>query len=317
MPKSKRLLLVSQKLLAITAIATILASLGVIAYCLLEPAKAEERLSGRRPTYLRSALNADPLADYGLVFGIGHNSGASLQTINQALTNGADVIEIDIVPMGNTLIAAHDTPLPIVGRAVFRGPTLAQAWRAAAGAEVIQLDVKISTPESRKLLVAFLESHPTDQAVMVATSDTTLLAQLRDQQPQVFRFLGVSDAATLTRLLADPDVAALIDGVTIRHQFVTEDTMAALKERNLIVLAWTVNDLASVNRLVALGVDGVSTDSLPIMRLLGGNQNGERRFAAYRSSIITAQHDPGDPEVDAPVEAQHLHPDNPAQAAGF
>jgi hypothetical protein len=151
---------------------------------------------------------------------------------------------------------------------------------------------------------------------MVATSDTTLLAQLRAEQPQVFRFLGISNAATLTRLLADPELAALIDGVTLRHQLVTEETMAALKERNLIVLAWTVNDLANVNRLVALGVDGVSTDSLAIMRLLGGNQHGERRFAAYRSSTITAQRDPGAPAVDAPVEA-HLHPDERAGTTGF
>ena len=286
MPTRRRPIILAHGLLIITSIATIVASLGVISYCLFDSAKAEERLSGRRPTYLSGPLNADPLADYGLVFGVGHNSGASLTTIHQALAAGADVIEIDVVPMGDTLIAAHDVPLPIVGREVFRGPTLGQAWHAAADAEVIQLDVKVSTPFVRKKLIQFLETHPTTQMVMIATSDVTLLEQIQTEQPQVYRFLGVSDATTLKRLSSDPALAAMLDGVTIRHQLVTPESIATLKAMNLIVLAWTVNDLRTVNTLVELGVDAVSTDNLAIMRLLSGNQSGERRLSEHRDRQV-------------------------------
>ena len=282
----RRSFILAHGLLITASVFTIAASLAVIGYCLFEPARAEERLSGRRPIYLSGPLNADPLADYGHVFGVGHNSGASLTTIHQALSAGADVIEIDVVPMGDTLISAHDVPLPIVGRGVFRGPTLGQAWRAAASAEVIQLDVKVSTPFVRKKLIRFLETHPTDQTVIIATSDATLLEQMRAEQPQVYRFLSVPSAATLKRLSSDPALAALLDGVTIRHQLVTPESIATLKAMNLIVLAWTVNDLSTVNTLVELGVDAVSTDNLAIMRLLSGNQGGERRLSEHRDGQV-------------------------------
>ena len=74
----RRSVILAHSLLIIVSIFTIVASLGVISYCLFDSAKAEERLSGRRPTYLAGPLNANPLDDYGLVFGVGHNSGASL-----------------------------------------------------------------------------------------------------------------------------------------------------------------------------------------------------------------------------------------------
>ena len=138
----------------------------------------------------------------------------------------------------------------------------------------------------RQKLIHFLDSHPTDQTVMIATSDITLLEQIQVAQPQVYRFLGVSDAATLKRLTSDPDLAAMLDGVTIRHQLVTPESIATLKAMNLIVLAWTVNDLATVNTLVEMGVDAVSTDNLAIMRLLSGNQSGERRLSEHRAGQV-------------------------------
>jgi len=282
----RRSVILAHGLLIIVSIFTIAASLGVIGYCLFDSAKAEERLSGRRPTYLAGPLDANPLDNYGLVFGVGHNSGASLTTIHQALAAGADVIEIDVVPMGDTLISAHDVPLPIVGREVFRGPTLGQAWRAAADAEVIQLDVKVSTPFVRQKLIHFLDTHPTNQTVMIATSDITLLEQIQAAHPEVYRFLGIADAATLKRLTSDPDLAAMLDGVTIRHQLVSPESIAKLKAMNLIVLAWTVNDLSTVNDLVEMGVDAVSTDNLAIMHLLSGNQSGERRLSEHRSGQV-------------------------------
>jgi Glycerophosphoryl diester phosphodiesterase family len=37
----------------------------------------------------------------------------------------------------------------------------------------------------------------------------------------------------------------------------------------LVILAWTVNDSGNFNQLVRLGVDGITTDNLAILRTLG------------------------------------------------
>ena len=41
--------------------------------------------------------------------------------------------------------------------------------------------------------------------------------------------------------------------------------MAWFKDRGLLVFAWTVDDVAQLNDLVALGIDAVTTDNLAIL----------------------------------------------------
>ena len=275
-------LILAHAVVVATSVATICASLGLIGYFILRPAGAEERLSGQRPVYFRGGLNADLLTDYGSVFAVGHNSGASLTTTRQAIANGADVIEIDVAAMDGRLVSAHVPPLAVVGHRVFRGPMLETVWRASADAAVIQLDLKESTPAFRALFFAFLEEHAAGRTVMVATADIAMLQLLEERFPAVLRFLSVPDRAALERLHGDPELIRTIDGVTIRHQLVDAESVIRLKEQGLIVLAWTVNDLTRVNDLVALGVDGISTDNLAIMSLLAGSGIADR-LAAQRT----------------------------------
>jgi glycerophosphoryl diester phosphodiesterase len=259
--------------LLLASLATVCASTGLIVYLFAYKDQAAERLFGAHPVYAAGPLNADPLADYGPVFTVGHNAGASLTTTRQAIANGADVVEIDIVAMRGKLVSAHQPPA-WVGPVTFQGPTLEQVWRAARNAEVIQLDLKESTPAFRKLLFAFLDKHAGEHTVLVATSDVAMLDEIRDRHPEVLRFLSVPNHGRLERLLADTDLAESIDGVTIRYQLVSAESVRRLKAMGLTVLAWTVNDLATVNEFVSWGVDGISTNNLSIMELLSGQGSG-------------------------------------------
>jgi glycerophosphoryl diester phosphodiesterase len=56
--------------------------------------------------------------------------------------------------------------------------------------------------------------------------------------------------------------------VNVDHDFVDEETMAAAKEAKLKVGSWTVNDPARARELVALGVQCVITDGLPVWEAL-------------------------------------------------
>ncbi len=47
------------------------------------------------------------------------------------------------------------------------------------------------------------------------------------------------------------------------------DLVAWLRQHKLLVLAWTVNDGQRFNELVRLGVNGITTANLAILRALG------------------------------------------------
>ena len=264
----------SHLLVTLVTLCAIAAGLSLTSYVSARADRAEQRLFGHWPTYYSGPLNAEPLADYGRVFSVAHNAGTSLNTTRQAIASEADVVEIDVALMNDTLVSAHIPPYPVFGSWFFRGPSLESAWNASAEADVVQLDLKESGAALRKLLFRFLELHANDRTVLVATSDVTTLGLLRERFPQVLRFLSVPDSGRLASLHADADLVDLIDGVTIRYQLVTAESVERLKALGLIVLAWTVNDLATVNEFVQWGVDGVSTNNLAIMELLGGRQSG-------------------------------------------
>jgi glycerophosphoryl diester phosphodiesterase len=264
------------------AIVTILASLTLIIFMVFWQDIAEEWTTGRKPDTFNGPLEAELLDDYGLVFSVGHNSGDTLAATRQALRSGADVIEVDVASMGDTLVAAHFPPLPFIGHRLFRGPTLEEVWRQSATADIIKLDLKESSPGFRQRLFQFLVEHRDERQVIVATRDVPTLTMLMSRVPWAFRFLSVSSAERLEKLYGDAQLVATLDGVTIRQSLVTGESATRLRELGLLIIAWTVNDLTRVNELVHFGVDGITTDNLAIMRLLGGEQRGERRLREYR-----------------------------------
>jgi len=276
-------------LIVATAVIVIGASIALIVFLIFWQDIAEELTTGRRPTQFNGPLDADLLDDYGLVFSVGHNSGGTLAATRQALKNGADVIEVDVASLDGELVSAHFPPLPIVGRRVFRGPTLEEVWRASSAADVVKLDLKESSPKFRALLFEFLNTHQGERQIIVSSRDPVTLSLLMHQAPSAFRFLSVPDQATLDRVYRDYDLTSTIEGVTIRHTLLTVDSAAQLRGLGLIIVAWTVNDLTRVNELVRLGVDGITTDNLAIMKLLGGQRKGERRLSEHRSAPAAGQ----------------------------
>ena len=226
-------------------------------------------LFNRNPktTQFYGLLNTSPLDNYIEVMAIGHNSGESAFTINRALDYGADVIEIDVVQYNGRLIAAHDTPEGWRSR-LSRTLSLDQAWQLASNASMIQLDLKQWTPEFQDKLFTFLASHPTEKTVMVTTRDANTLALLEERFPDVLRFLSIGDQFSLDYLVQEPQLNEMLDGVTVRYTLLSEQSVQQLLNLELMVIAWTVNDLVRVNSLVEMGVTGITTDNLAILELI-------------------------------------------------
>lgn len=244
------------------------------------PTLAEEFTAGLRPSLFYAPLPQDVIAadleqEYEQVFGVAHNSGDSVPATLAALASGADAIEIDVVSLDGALYSSHAPPLPWIGSSVFRGPSLEAVWTAAAQTDLVKFDLKESTPEFLELVLGFLATHKQDHQVVIATDDPASLRFFADRMPDVLRFFSVGDREELTSLREDPDLVALIDGVSIQEALVDEETAGWLNERDLRVLVWIVNDLGRANDLVRLGVDAITTDNLALMGLLGGQRREE------------------------------------------
>ena len=248
--------------------AWILTVLTIILAPVIFPSEIEEFVGRGAPRQYYSGLAGEILADYRGVQGIAHNSGNNLGTAREAERYSADVIEIDVLSVNGQLYASHDGPIPIIGSRVFPRPTLEQVWGETGSAAVI-LDLKEPSSGYRDRLLSFLDGRVGDRQVIVSSRNARTLEEFGRRQPGVTRLLSVSTSAKLGALRNDPDLVGLIDGVSIRHTVLDRDAVEWLKSHDLVVFAWVVNDLERVNELVDWGVDGITTDNLAILRLLG------------------------------------------------
>jgi glycerophosphoryl diester phosphodiesterase len=222
--------------------------LVVLAALVVFDAQAERLTAGRTPVEFSARLEPGLLPDYDRITGIAHNAGDDLKTAIDAVAYGVDGIEIDVHSTGGELSAVHDAPLPFLEDLVFRGPSLQEAWNVARLRDTVLLHLKERSPAYLSAVHAFLATH-----------------RLR-------RVLLIFGAGDLARLRRDPALLRTIDGVSVRETLLTAGTLAWLKSRGLLTFAWTVNDEHRMNELIREGIDGLITERLDIMRLLGSDQ---------------------------------------------
>jgi len=209
-----------------------------------------------------------PAGTSSRVLGLAHNAGNNLGTLAAAVRSGADVVEIDVMSAHGGLAAGREQqPFPGLARRLFRGPSLEQAWEAAAGTTV-KLDLRQSERPFLDQVAAFVAAHAQPRP-MISSSDRSALLYLHQRVPGATLLASVSNPAAVQRARADEELVAAVRGLSAFHGLVTPDLMAWAHARHLLVLAWTVDDGATVDRLVHLGVDGVTTPNLAVLRALG------------------------------------------------
>ncbi|MGC4105201.1 MAG: glycerophosphodiester phosphodiesterase [Thermomicrobiales bacterium] len=261
--------------IAVGACLAISGCLYLLGLFVVSPEHGEEWTVGRRPNQFFTQLDPDRQifsdATYASVLGVAHNSGGSVEATLEALVAGADVIEADVAAVDGQLYVAHDQPLPFVGPRWFRGPRLDRIWAATYGAGAVMLDLKESSPEYLDLLVDFLQVRQRTRQVIISSRSPAALMRLGRELPDVTLLLSVPDDATLRALQRNSILLETINGISVRHTVLNEENAAWLEDRHLLTFAWTVNDMDRVNELMRLGVDGITSDNLAIVSLLGGS----------------------------------------------
>jgi glycerophosphoryl diester phosphodiesterase len=220
---------------------------------------------GKEPGQFYAVLDGAPVFGSRAVLGVAHNAGDSGPATALAILHGADIVEIDVVSYEGRLYAAHNPPPGWMPASAYKGPTLELAWKRSEGAKFVQFDLKETSDSTIRRVLHFLETHQDDRRVMISTRDVAALAAIKEQMPDIITMLSIGDFSALDRVLENPDLLDAINGVTIRASLLDEETVTWFQENGLLVIAWTVNDLKTTNRMLGFGVDGVTTDNLAVL----------------------------------------------------
>jgi glycerophosphoryl diester phosphodiesterase len=233
---------------------------------------------------------------------VGHRGAAALAPPNTltgleaALAAGLDGVEVDVVAAEGRLSLAHS-----LAERTGESPSLDDALaflaeRAPAGF-LLDLDVKGWGFEAA--LVAALRRHGLVERTLVSSFFAQTVRMVRAIEPALetaisypYDRLGVTggrvpEAAIgaglavlrrglplrIGRMLRQADARA----ATLHHLVVSRALVARCHALGVPVLAWTVNDVAALERIVGLGVDGVITDDPRIFGTgagIAGNGDG-------------------------------------------
>jgi glycerophosphoryl diester phosphodiesterase len=206
--------------------------------------------------------------DYPRVLGVAHNAGNNLDTLSTALHYGADVMEIDVISARGQLVAGRSHWWGWLARQLFRGPTLAQAWNGAATAGIIKLDLMQTDRGFLDDLAAFLAPRAGSRHVMISSRDSSALLYLHNRLPGVTLLFSVAGPDAVRQLESDSALQQAIGGVSVFQGLVDANLVTWVHAHKLVILAWTVNDSDRFNQLVRLGIDGITTGNLAILRAL-------------------------------------------------
>lgn len=204
---------------------------------------------------------------------IAHRAGNSRAALSAALTAGVDWIEVDLWWRFGRLVACHDRPL---------WPLPFSVGSRRVGLMLDQLsfsDLLHQTRQGPQLLLDFkgggmlaagvvetLQRHQATTRVAICGQVWSVLDTARRLEPAlrtIYSFGGVRHVLALRRR---PPSLLPIDYASVNHVLLTEELMREFNERRIRVFAWTVNDRNRAHELTEMGVAGIISDSLDLLR---------------------------------------------------
>jgi glycerophosphoryl diester phosphodiesterase len=226
----------------------------------------------------------------GPLLKIGHRGAAALAPANTiaaaeaALAHRVDLVELDVFSGGGRGLVLSHSRRELGAEPVTLDEMLAFLAERAPTMGVLT-DVKFAGREQQ--LVDALRTHGLVERAIASTSDVSTLQNLRRLEPGLARsrtyprgrvylgghrtFIHATGLVQWAMRIALPSrVRRLIDevgasAVTLNHRVVTRATVERCHELGVAVFAWTVNDRDLVQRLDALGVDGIISDDPRIL----------------------------------------------------
>ena len=214
---------------------------------------------------------------------VAHRAGNSLAALRAAAEVGADVVEADVHHRQERLEVRHSKsmgPLPWLWD---RNP-----WHLAPASSVdlhlpelldamlpdatLMLDLKGVGSVGRRTADLLHQRSP-DRPVIVCGRWWPAVDAFadRDWAHRVLSARNRGELARLRRRVRGTPQGAL-HGVSLHGSLLTAEVVVELRERVELVMTWGVNDPATLDRVVALGVNGIISDSPDVLKLVKARQ---------------------------------------------
>jgi glycerophosphoryl diester phosphodiesterase len=181
----------------------------------------------------------------------------------------ADGVELDIhATRDGGIVVHHDPEIPGVGPIAQLSLAEARQLRIRNGepvpvlAEILDLmgdrdvwvEVKSLPPCYDDALLAILDRGPAPQRYAIHSFDHRIVHRLGEARP------GLRRGILLSAYLTDPVAVMRAVGATTlwqEWQQVDQELVTQVHQADCTVIAWTVNEIGDLDRLVRLGVDGL------------------------------------------------------------
>jgi glycerophosphoryl diester phosphodiesterase len=226
--------------------------------------------------------------------------GNTLESFAAAIEAGVDTIEIDVLWRrdGHPRIAAAErTPLVVAHDwhdAERRPPlTLGEGLDAflAPPLDRVEIDLDVKLPGREEEIVAALRERELVGRSMISTMELSTLARVRELEPGLRRgwtYPKVTRDWASKRWAKAPMLAALVamrrrlpgiaarmlpemgvDSIWVYHPIVTRRLAQVTRAAGIELIAWTVDDLARMRKLVKAGVTGLCSNDPRLFAELG------------------------------------------------
>jgi glycerophosphoryl diester phosphodiesterase len=196
----------------------------------------------------------------------------TLAAFDLALQFGCDGFEFDVrrTACGRAVICHDEKAEGISIAAASCGqleslPCLADVLSRYAASAFLDIELKVPGLESDVLLA--LREHPPEHGYVVSSFLPEVLLELRLRSAEVVVGFISDHKKTLDRWRDLP-----VEYVIPKHTLITSQLVEALHSAEKTVLAWTVNDKKTMQRLADWAVDGIISDDpeLLVHTLPGG-----------------------------------------------
>jgi glycerophosphoryl diester phosphodiesterase len=207
---------------------------------------------------------------------IAHRAGNSLAGLHEANALGVDIIECDVHHHRGRLEVRHlktAGPLPFLwdrwelASAAAPRLGLRELFEADRHGTTFMLDLKgraASTGPSVATLLHDVAGHRPVLACGRYWPAVERVAQL----PFVLAVLSARNRVELSRLVRRLDTDRPVHGVSLHRSLLEGPLVARLHQHVEVVMTWPVNDVTTLDAVVALGIDGVISDEPPVLETL-------------------------------------------------
>jgi glycerophosphoryl diester phosphodiesterase len=202
---------------------------------------------------------------------IGHGGASALAPANTlasfdaALDVGVDMIEFDVRAHHGELVLAHTIFHARRSENVRFDEALAHLAGPRFAALELNVDVKHTGIEAE--LLDALRGRGLLGRTLISSQVETVLQRLRALEPDARLGISVGGrVARMSRRLGDWRSHVLAglaerrwDALMVQHRLIDRWLVEEVAQRSGTLCAWTVNERASIERLLGLGVNGITT----------------------------------------------------------